>query len=173
MKDFEKIYTDYCSLVYNIALNYLQNIQDAEEVTQDVFLKVYYKKESFKNKSSIKTWVYRIAINTSIDYLRKRSRRPILRPPMNEPYVPRNKSEWKHPGILLEEKEAYQSLFSALNQLPAAQKSSIILLKIEGLSQKEAAKVLKINEKALESLFQRAKKALLNITEKEKNKNNV
>tara|TARA_B100001063_G_C16395243_1_gene372134 strand:- start:39 stop:560 length:522 start_codon:yes stop_codon:yes gene_type:complete len=173
MNDFEKIYADYCSLVYNIALNYLQNTQDAEEVTQDVFLKVYNKRESFKNKSSIKTWVYRIAINTSIDYLRKRSRRPILRVPMNEPYVPRNKREWKHPGTLLEEKEAYQSLFSALNQLPTAQKSSIILLKIEGLSQKKAAKVLEINEKALESLFQRAKKALLTIIEKEKNKNNV
>ncbi len=173
MEDFEKIYVDYSSLVYNVALNYVQNIQDAEEITQDVFLKVYHKKESFKNNSSIKTWVYRITINTSIDYLRKRNRRPILRLLINESNVPKHKSEWKHPGVLLEEKEAYRSLFSALNQLPIAQKSSIILLKIEGLSQKEAAKVLEIKEKALESLFQRAKKSLLTIIKKEKNKKNV
>ena len=126
MEDFEKIYVDYSSLVYNVALNYVQNIQDAEEITQDVFLKVYHKKESFKNNSSIKTWVYRITINTSIDYLRKRNRRPILRLLINESNVPKHKSEWKHPGVLLEEKEAYRSLFSALNQLPIAQKSSII-----------------------------------------------
>ncbi len=173
MEDFEKIYVDYSSLVYNVALNYVQNIQDAEEITQDVFLKVYHKKESFKNNSSIKTWVYRITINTSIDYLRKRNRRPILRLLINESNVPKHKSEWKHPGVLLEEKEAYRSLFSALNQLPIAQKSSIILLKIEGLSQKEAAKVLEVKEKALESLFQRAKKSLLTIIKKEKNKKNV
>ena len=173
MEDCEKIYVDYSSLVYNVALNYVQNIQDAEEITQDVFLKVYHKKESFKNNSSIKTWVYRITINTSIDYLRKRNRRPILRLLINESNVPKHKSELKHPGVLLEEKEAYRSLFSALNQLPIAQKSSIILLKIEGLSQKEAAKVLEIKEKALESLFQRAKKSLLTIIKKEKNKKNV
>ena len=173
MEDFEKIYVDYSLLVYNVALNYVQNIQDAEEITQDVFLKVYHKKESFKNNSSIKTWVYRITINTSIDYLRKRNRRPILRLLINESNVPKHKSEWKHPGVLLEEKEAYRSLFSALNQLPIAQKSSIILLKIEGLSQKEAAKVLEVKEKALESLFQRAKKSLLTIIKKEKNKKNV
>lgn len=173
MEDFEKIYVDYSSLVYNVALNYVQNIQDAEEITQDVFLKVYHKKESFKNNSSIKTWVYRITINTSIDYLRKRNRRPILRLLINESNVPKDKNEWKHPGVLLEEKEAYRSLFSSLNQLPIAQKSSIILLKIEGLSQKEAAKVLEIKEKALESLFQRAKKSLLTIIKKEKNKKSV
>ena len=173
MEGFDEVYNTYSELVYNIALNYVQKTQDAEEITQDVFLKVFRKRDGFKEASSLKTWIYRIAINTAIDYLRKRNRRPLLRVLITESNAPQHKSEWKHPGVLLEEKEAYQALFSALNKLPDAQKSSIILLKIEGLSQKKAAAILQIKEKALESLFQRAKKSLLTTIEKEKNENNV
>lgn len=54
-KDFEQIYNEYKILVYNVALNYVQNIEDAEEVMQDVFLKVFFSLDKFKNNSSIKT----------------------------------------------------------------------------------------------------------------------
>ena len=57
MEVLEKIYLYYSSMVYNVALNYAQNIQDAEEITQGIYLKVYNKKGGFKNNSSIITWV--------------------------------------------------------------------------------------------------------------------
>lgn len=173
MERFEKIYDTHAALVYNVALNYVQNNQEAEEITQDVFLKVFNKSKRFKKESSLKTWIYRITINTSIDYLRKRKRRPLHSRLGYDSQIDQNKSEWKHPGVLLEEKEAYRALFEALNQLPDAQKSSIILLKIEGLSQKETAMVLGLKEKALESLFHRAKNNLRSLLEKEKKKTNV
>ena len=108
----------------------------------------------------MKTWIYRITINTSLDFLRSKKRRPILTALFSSQDNQPEKNEWRHAGILLEEKEGYDALFNALNQLPEKQKTAIILLKVEGLSQKEASLVLNISVKGLESLFQRAKNNL-------------
>lgn len=160
MEHFEEVYDFYSEMVYNIALNYVQHQQDAEEITQDVFIKVYKKKSLFEERSSLKTWIYRITINTSLDFLRSKKRRPILTALFSSQDNQPEKNEWRHAGILLEEKEGYDALFNALNQLPEKQKTAIILLKVEGLSQKEASLVLNISVKGLESLFQRAKNNL-------------
>tara|TARA_B110000046_G_C12980805_1_gene393232 strand:+ start:621 stop:1178 length:558 start_codon:yes stop_codon:yes gene_type:complete len=170
---FAEIYDVHCEMVFNVALNYVQQIEDAEEITQDVFIKIYKKRGGFKEGSSLKTWVYRITINTALDFLRKKSRHQRLKGSSVTESAQINKSEWRHPGILLEEKEAYEALFMLLNRLPESQKTVIILLKIEGLNQKEAAHIMRLKEKALESLFQRAKKNLITSLEKEKLKNNV
>ena len=58
-----ELYHLYSALVYNLALQYTQNKQDAEEVTQDVFIQVNEKMAGFRNESEIKTWIYRICIN--------------------------------------------------------------------------------------------------------------
>ena len=60
-------------MVYNLALGYVQNTEDAEEITQDVFVKVYQKIEGFKSDSTLKTWIYRIAINQCIDYVKAKN----------------------------------------------------------------------------------------------------
>ena len=72
--DFEKIYNEYKNIVYNLALQYVQNQADAQEITQDTFLSIYKNLNSFQKKSSIKTWVYRIAINKSLDFIKSRKR---------------------------------------------------------------------------------------------------
>lgn len=54
---FEDIYKTYKDLVYNLSLQYIQNIEEAEEITQDVFLTVYKSLYSFKKKASVKTWL--------------------------------------------------------------------------------------------------------------------
>ena len=71
---FESIYKEYSGFVYNVAYRVVNNIDEAQEITQEVFLTVYRKLKSFKFKSSLKTWVYRIAVNMAIDYARKRTR---------------------------------------------------------------------------------------------------
>lgn len=162
--DFNQLYSEYKELVFNLALHYCQNREDAEEIAQEVFLKVYQKKDSFNGESSIKTWIYRITINQSLDFLKaqKRKKRNFFvnaihydNPDMNLPI-----SHFDHPGVQLENKEAIQSIFNAINQLPNKQKTVIILLKIENRSQKEVAKIMDSTEKAIESLYQRAKKNL-------------
>ena len=161
---FEEIYSEYHKMVFNIALHYVQNIEDAEEITQDVFVKVFDSLGAFKNKSTIKTWIYRISINQSLDFLKARNskQRSFLSSifSLSDSKIFIEPVNFNHPGIELEHKEAYQKIFESINQLPDNQKTVIILLKIEGHTQTEAAEIMEIGVKALESLFQRAKNNL-------------
>jgi len=71
--DFQNIYNQYHILVYNVALHYVQNIEDAEEITQDVFIQVHGSLEKFQEKSTVKTWLYRITINKSLDFIKHKN----------------------------------------------------------------------------------------------------
>ena len=62
----------YKRQVYNLALHYVHNSEDAEEITQDVFVKIFQKINQFQNQSELKTWIYRITINQSLDYIKAR-----------------------------------------------------------------------------------------------------
>ncbi len=161
-QNFKEIYNTHSDMVYNLSLNYLQNAQDAEEVTQDVFVKVHEKIDTFKAKANLKTWIYRITINQCLDFLKakKRKKRWGINIPIlwgNIPNVPSELSDFNHPGVLMEDKEAIQNLFQKINSLPHKQKTALILKTIDGLSQKEIAEVLKTSVKAVESLLSRAK----------------
>ena len=70
--DLKKFYEKYNELVFNLALNYTANKEDAEEIAQDVFVNIFKKLESFRYESKIETWIYRITINKSLDYLRSK-----------------------------------------------------------------------------------------------------
>lgn len=161
---FDAIYFEYHKMVFNLALHYVQNIEDAEEITQDVFMKMSDNLSSFKQQSNIKTWIYRITVNQSLDFIksRKTQKRSFLSSifSFNDKNFNYEPSTFNHPGIELEQKEAYQKIFDAINQLPDNQKTVIILLKIEDNTQEEVAKIMNLGVKAVESLFQRAKKNL-------------
>lgn len=161
---FSEIYNKHSSLVYNLALQYTQNTQDAEEVVQDVFVSIHEKLDSFKGDSQLQTWIYRISINKSLDFLKakKSKKRWMLFSAKNidDRNVHLPDSTFNHPGVELEQKEALEKLFSNINKLPEKQKTALILLKVEQLEMKEVAKIMEISYKALESLFQRAKKNL-------------
>jgi RNA polymerase sigma-70 factor (ECF subfamily) len=161
---FEEIYSEYHSMVYNLALQYLQNVEDAEEITQDVFVKVYEKMQGFQQKSSLKTWIYRIAINQSLDHLkgRKSQKKSFLANIFTLEELPLKwePSTFNHPGVEMEQKEACKKIFEAINQLADQQKTAIILLKLENKSQIETAEIMDMQVKALESLFYRAKNNL-------------
>lgn len=151
--------------VFNTALHYVRNRHDAEEILQDVFVEVFHSIGTFKGDSSLKTWVIRIAINKSIDALKYKSRKKrfafitsIISRETGEVKV--HIPEYNHPGIMLENWEKAQFLFKAVDSLPEKQREVFILLKLENLSQREAAEVLQIGEKAVESLYQRAKQNL-------------
>jgi RNA polymerase sigma factor (sigma-70 family) len=162
----KELYHKFAIMVFNVALQYVQNDEDAEEITQDVFIKINDKLNTFEQKSDIKTWIYRITINKSLDFLKanKTNKRWFF---INALKINQKTKievvDFNHPGVQLEEKEAMEQLFVSINKLPNNQKTSIILLKIEQLSQAEAAQIMNISVKALESLFQRAKKNLENI----------
>ena len=161
---FEELYFEHHKMVFNLALQYVQNTEDAEEITQNVFVKVFDNLNTFKKKSSLKTWVYRITINQSLDFIKGKNAKKINFLSsifsINDSNFKFQPSNFNHPGIELELKEACQKIFEAINQLSDNQKTALILLKIEDKSQAETAEIMNLNVKALESLFQRAKNNL-------------
>ncbi|MCB0706441.1 MAG: RNA polymerase sigma factor [Saprospiraceae bacterium] len=162
---FKEIYEQHTDMVFNLCLNYLQNEADAEEVTQDVFIKVYRQLANFKGQATLKTWIYRISINQCQDFLKAKKRQkrfgfhiPVLwgNPAEGLPVL----SDFKHPGVQLEDKEAVAYIFKNINDLPQQQKTALLLKVVEDLSQKEIAAILDISIKAVESLLSRARSNL-------------
>jgi RNA polymerase sigma factor (sigma-70 family) len=152
-------------MVYNLALHYLQHKEDAQEITQDVFVIVYQSLATFKEESAISTWIYRITINKCLDFIkakRRKKRFAFITSLFFEGSsdLKHNPSEFNHPGIQLEDKEALENIFKQINQLPDAQKTALILHKIEQKTQIEVAVIMKLSPKAVESLIQRAKSNL-------------
>ncbi|CAA6799374.1 MAG: Unknown protein [uncultured Aureispira sp.] len=163
--DFKEIYHLYKDLVYNLCLSYLPNTEDAEDATQEVFVKIHKQIASYQGKAALKTWIYRIAINYCLDVLKaqKRVKRfafisSIFYPNSNQ--IKHDLVEFKHPGTQLEQKEALALLFGHINNLPKQQKTVLILAKIEQLPLKEVAEIMNKTPKSVESLLGRAKQNL-------------
>lgn len=150
------LYARHVDRIYNTALSYLQNEADAEEVTQDVFAKVWRAAAKFKAKSQVTTWLYRITVNTSLTALKKRNRRGFLSAltAANDP------PDFYHPGVKLEEREANRALFAAIYRLPDRQKTAFVLSYVEELPRQQVADVMGMTRKAVEGLLMRAKKGL-------------
>ena len=160
---FEKIYREFHLLVFNVALNYLQNTEDAEEVTQDVFVKIYNSLNNFNQKSSYKTWIYRITINQCLDFLKQKNSQKRFfifgKKSQNEQeYL--NSSTFEHPGILMENQEDAAILFEVINTLTENQKTAFLLSKLDGLSNPEIAEIMQLSISSVESLIFRAKASL-------------
>lgn len=158
-------YNQFHKMVYNTALSYLQNIEDAEEITQDVFLELHHSIAGFRAESSLETWIYRITINKSLDLLKYRKRKKRFgifnsinldqSAPLKIP-----ESDFHHPGVVLENKEKAAILFKAIDTLPEIQKTVFILSKVEGLGNIEIGEIIKKTVGAVESLNSRARENL-------------
>jgi RNA polymerase sigma factor (sigma-70 family) len=162
---FEELFGLFKDRVFNTALGYMQNREDAEEITQDVFVEVYRSIDKFKGKSSIGTWIYRITVNKSLDRIKHRKRKKrfafltsLFDSESGE--LVHQPVEFNHPGIEAESKEKAKYLFDAINRLPENQRTAFILTEIEGLSHAEAGEVMNKTAKAIESLVRRAKEGL-------------
>jgi RNA polymerase sigma factor (sigma-70 family) len=163
MPAFDDVYQQHQDLVYNLCLHYLQNKEEAEEATQDIFVKIYRKMPEFRGESSLKTWIYRIAIHHCLDLLKARKaqkRFGFMALFRTSPPLSHDPPDFNHPGVLLENKEELEQLFGKINQLPPQQKTALVLKYLDDLPQREIADIMGISEKAVESLLQRAKQTL-------------
>ena len=161
--DFENIYNQYKILVYNVALNYLQNIEDAEEITQDVFVQLHQSLNTFQNNSTLKTWIYRITINKCLDFIKHKNSKKrffIFGAKSDSEFELHKVSNFEHPGILLENKENAEQLFKVINELSENQKTAFVLSKLDGLSNPEIAAIMEVSISSVESLVFRAKTTL-------------
>ena len=141
-----------------MAYKYALNAEDAEEITQDVFLQVHTKLEEFRNDAKLETWIYRITINKSIDRLRSKKRnKNLVHHRTDNEITAQLASHTQNPAQVLENDEGIKILMNCIYQLPDNQQQALVLLKMEQKTQKEVAVILETSPKAVESLFQRAK----------------
>lgn len=162
---FSAVVESYGTMVYNTCLGILQQAEDAEEATQDTFVKLYQKLDTFENRSTVKTWLYRIAVNTALDMqkaMNAKSRGGFLKRIFGEKDEP-ELTTFDHPGVVLDRKEDASLLFKAMNKLPENQKIAFMLQKLEGLTALEIAPVMEMSPTAVESLLARAKENLKKI----------
>ena len=114
--------------------------EDAEDITHEVFIKLAQKLKTFRQKSSFKTWLYRITINTAKDFYRKQS----IKHTYETAFALERNAD--NPTPLRNEHLNSIRLYKVLNKLPEKQKSAILLVFAEGLNHREAAQVLKCSE---------------------------
>ncbi|PZX61174.1 RNA polymerase sigma-70 factor (ECF subfamily) [Algoriphagus ratkowskyi] len=162
---FKELYDVFSARVYNTLLSYTQNEEDAEELLQDVFVKVFHEAVKFRNDSSVSTWIYRIAVNRALDF--KRNQQATKRKGFffslykkDSGDIQYDQTDFVHPGVQMENKEDAKQLFKVIETLPENQKTAFILTQIEGLNQTDAGEIMQVSRKAVESLLKRAKENL-------------
>jgi RNA polymerase sigma factor (sigma-70 family) len=168
---FKYLVDTYQDRVYNTAMGILQNAEDAEDVAQEVFIKVFRSIHNFKGDSKLSTWIYRIATTGALDVLRSRKSKKrfgIIQRLFGENNEPEFElPDFNHPGVSLDRKENAAKLFKAIAELPENQRVAFTLHKLEDLSYQEVSEVMATSVPAVESLMHRAKQNLRKILEKQ------
>lgn len=159
---FQFLVDRYQKQVIKTACYFVGNMEDAEDLSQEIFLEIIRSVDSFKRSSSLSTWIYRITVNKSLNMVRKQQRRGIMvqlesifRHPMEqktekglEPSVSPNE---------LENHEKRELLHAAIDRLPENQRIAFVLNKFDDQTYKQIADIMKIGLPAVESLIHRAK----------------
>jgi RNA polymerase sigma-70 factor (ECF subfamily) len=165
---FQALVKEFEKRVFNTCLGLLQNTEDAEDVTQEVFIAVFQSVKNFKGESKLSTWIYRIAVTKSLEYIRAKSRKKrfaFFQSIFSNDTGGLNTqvAHYHHPGVQLENKERAAILFSAISKLPENQKTAFVLSKVELLSYAEISEVMGLSLPSIESLLFRAKQNLQKI----------
>ena len=161
--EFEKLVAAYEKQVYHIALKMTGNKEDAFDLSQDTFLKAYRSLGSFRGESSFGTWIYRLAANLCIDFLRKQQRRGkvVSLDDADDSGRPMELSDLRfEPQSAMEKRELSMQIREGLEKLPPDQRFILILRDIEGLSYQEIADTLKMEPGTVKSRISRARARL-------------
>ncbi|SCG83122.1 RNA polymerase sigma-H factor Sigma-30 [Proteiniborus sp. DW1] len=167
LKAFDELIEKYEKTAYNIALRMLKNPEDAMDVSQEAFIKVFRSIKTFNFESAFSTWLYRIVTNTCLDFLRKRNSNvysidnPIQ---TEEGEIERDiPDEADSPEELLEKKLTKEMVNNSINKLEENHRIVIILRDIQGFSYEEISKILDCSIGTVKSRINRARKNLKDI----------
>lgn len=166
---FRQLYDSYQNKVYNTTFGFVHNTEDAQDITQEVFVELYHSLKTFRGDSTLSTWIYRIAVNKSLNHLRKKKNfsffsgfhkgakddQKTVLSELEDPQL--------NPSDTLENIELQQQLQRAVDALPEKQRTAFILEKFEDLSYKEIAQVMNTSLSSVESLLFRARQNLQKI----------
>jgi RNA polymerase sigma-70 factor (ECF subfamily) len=160
MNAFQELVSRYHQKVFMVSLGLLRNRDDALEVAQETFFRAYRKIKSFQGGSSFYTWLYRIAVNISIDTQRRQKRNPLdFRESMDAVFEAQNEVA-KDPFADAHDRELREQLTKAINELTPEHKAVIVLRTLEGMSYKDIGEVLGCSEGTVMSRLHYARKKL-------------
>jgi RNA polymerase sigma-70 factor, ECF subfamily len=159
----------YSSRIYQLALRHMKNREDAEEVTQDVLMKVYRKVGAFRGDSALSSWIYRITFNTAMSRLRntrlarqaeQEKERALAAASAHEerPRTPRQAADWSRmPDEELLRTQLREAVAEAIRELPEIYRAPVVLRDIQGLTTEEASTRLKLKDQTLKSRLHRGR----------------
>ncbi|MBN2105409.1 sigma-70 family RNA polymerase sigma factor [bacterium] len=159
---FKMIVDRHHRAIYHLCYRYLEKREDAEEVAQDVFIRLYRSVDTYQPFAKLTTFLYRIAVNLSLNRIRDRKRKRWISLEM----LRQNKgmefeaSSRDHPDFALELKEKQIQICRAIESLPENQKTAVILYRFQELSYEEIAEVMDCSVSAVEARLHRAKLSL-------------
>jgi RNA polymerase sigma-70 factor (ECF subfamily) len=161
-REFARLVEAYSEPIYRLALKMLNHQQDAEDVLQETFLKAYHNLPAFENRSSLSTWLYRIAVNEALMHIRKQNPDQIS---IDEPVETddseieaRELADWRAlPEDQLLSTETRQQLDEAIERLPVTLRTVFVLRDIQDLSVRETAEALNLSENVVKTRLLRAR----------------
>jgi RNA polymerase sigma-70 factor (ECF subfamily) len=156
--------TAYGARIHQLAFRYMKNWEDAEEVTQDVLMKVFRKIDAFRGDAALSSWIYRITFNTAMSRLRtgKSGRAAEQQRPEAADAVagaaPQDPADWSSlADDYVLRREMREQLIAALTTLPEVYRTPVLLRDIQGLSTEEASRVLDVKPQTLKSRLHRGR----------------
>lgn len=164
-QEFARLVDTYSGVIYRLGLKMLDDPQDAEDVLQETFIKAFRHLKNFDGRSSLSTWLYRIATNEALMMLRKRKNLAVsIDEPMDgeaEIEEPVQIMDWCcMPEDEMMSTEAREYMDRAVEQLSPTLRAVFILRDIEGLSTEETSQVLNLSEAAVKTRLSRARMRL-------------
>jgi len=154
ISSFEKLFYLLKDDVYNVAFRVLGNHQNAEDITQEAFVKIWANLRNFRMASSIRTWIYRITVNLCYDFLQRRERISFAAEPFEDF---KELSSDENPLFLLTEKELEEKIEETFSMLSPDNRLVLTLREFEGLPYREIAEILDCSVDAAKMRAHRAR----------------
>lgn len=159
---FEEIVERYEAKVFQLAMRFTRNQQDAEEVMQDVFTTIYKKIDGFQGKSAFSSWLYRIVVNAAFMKLRKRKQSNTvsiedLAPAVRQLCLERENMYLERSDSIASSREMRDVLQAAINRLPKQYRAVFVLRDVDGLSNQEVGEILGLSVPAVKSRLHRSR----------------
>lgn len=164
---YKTVVNNYQLNVYNTCIGILNDEDAAKDISQEVFIELFQSVNKFRGDSKLSTWLYRIAINKSLNYIRDNKKHSVVK--SIQRFFSSNEREENieiqdfsniSPIELFEQKDHNKALQKAIEKLPANQKTAFVLKNYDDLSYKQITEIMELSMSSVESLIHRARKSL-------------
>ncbi|WP_297100497.1 RNA polymerase sigma factor [uncultured Draconibacterium sp.] len=164
-KKFSQLFEDNKDRIYRICCSYVRGEQNRQDLFQEIFINVWKNLDSFRSESHINTWIYRISINTSINFCRLQNKSDKRCQEIKKDILSDSEQEL---AMKFRQDKELEKMFEAINQLPLLEKT-IVSLQLEGIDHTGIAEVCGLSEGNVRVRFHRIKKKLKQMMEEKEN----